>query len=109
MFLVSLDEGTANRIEDIAEVELSAVDAYDVQDPLDVRVQDNGNPVLVGILVVELSVSDHHIPLTRASLDDRLRTLFASTFLGDFGPLWNRVLLPSIRGFALNYLFDIHL
>ena len=72
LLLVALDESPAYRIEDVTEVELSAVDADDVQDPLDVRVQDNGNPVLVGIVVVELRISDHHIPLAGASLDDRL-------------------------------------
>ena len=57
LFFVALDEGTAYRIEDIAEVELSAVDADDIEIPLDVWVQNNGNPVLVGIVIVELSVS----------------------------------------------------
>ena len=71
LFLVALDEGTAYRIEDVAEVELSAVDTDDVESPLDVRVKDNGNPVHVGIEVVELGILDHHVPLTRASLDDR--------------------------------------
>ena len=64
LLLVALDESPAYRIEDIAEVELSAVNADDVQSPLDIRVQDNGNSVLVGIVVVELSISDHHIPFT---------------------------------------------
>ena len=83
LLLVALDEGAAYCIEDVAEVELSAVDANDVQDLLDVRVQHNGNPVLVGIVVVELGISDHHIPLTRTSLDDRLRIyLLTSPFLG---------------------------
>ena len=72
LFLVSLDKSPAYRIEDVTEVELSAVDADDIQGPLDVRVQNNGNPVLVGIVVVELGISDHHVPLTRASLDDWL-------------------------------------
>ena len=83
LFLVTLDESPAYRIEDVTEVELSAVDADDVQGPFDVRVQDNGNPILVGIVVIELRVSDHHIPLTRTSLDDRLRIyLLTSPFLG---------------------------
>ena len=38
LFLVPFDESPTYRIEDVAEVELSAVDADDVQSPLDVRV-----------------------------------------------------------------------
>ena len=85
LLLVALDESPTYRIEDIAEVELSAVDADDVQGSLDFRVQNNGNPVLVGIVVVELGVSEHGVPFTRASLDDWLHIdLFALTRPCDF-------------------------
>jgi hypothetical protein len=69
---VALDEGTAYRIEDIAEVELSAVNADDVESSFYLWVQNYGNPVLVRIVVVELSVLEHSVPFTRSSLDDRL-------------------------------------
>ena len=67
LFLVPLDESPAYCIKDVAKVELSAVDADDVQSPLNFWVQNYGNPVLVGIVVVELRISDHHIPLTKTS------------------------------------------
>ena len=63
LFFVALDESPTYRIEDIAEVELPAVDTDDVESSFYFRVQNHGNPVLVGIVVVELRISDHHVPL----------------------------------------------
>ena len=109
LLLVALDESPAYRIEDIAEVELSAVDADDVESPLDVWVQNYGNPVFIGIVVVELRISDHHIPLTRTSLDDRLHIrLLSSTCSGYFRPFRCRIYLCILRAFILNNLLTLN-
>ena len=111
LLLVALNEGTAYRIEDIAEVELSAVDADDIQGSLYLRVQDNGNPVLVGIIIVELCISEHGVPLTRTSLDDGLHfCLFASSRSCYFRPIHRHKgsseTCVCIRGHFEEYFYD---